>query len=55
VHEKRNIQRTRVMRSAQIIFSQYAVDCTILNLTNRGASLELAGSFVMPDSFEITP
>ena len=56
MHEKRDIERTRVMRSAKIIIGPDArmVDCTILNLTNRGASVDIADSFAMPDLFQIT-
>ena len=56
MHEKRDIERTRVMRNAKIIIGQDArmVDCTILNLTNRGASVDIADSLVMPDLFQIT-
>jgi hypothetical protein len=56
VHDKRDIQRTRVMRDAKIIVSQHdlMVDCTILDLTNQGAGLNILHSFLIPESFAIT-
>ena len=54
--ENRHVQRTRVARSVKIIIGGDAlmVDCTMMDLTSRGASLEFAGSCAVPDSFEMT-
>jgi hypothetical protein len=56
MRDERNLKRTRVVRSAKIITAHYAhmIDCTILDLTNRGAAVDIAGAFVLPDSFLLT-
>ena len=56
MHEKRDIRRTRVKRDARIIVSQHGlmVDCTMLDLTNQGAGLNILQSFLVPESFPTT-
>ena len=54
--ERRVVQRTRVMRNAKIIAPRRSqvIHCTVLNLTSTGACLEVANTYGVPDSFELT-
>ena len=56
MQEKPNIPRTRVSKNAKIISTKHArmVDCTITNVTSRGASLDTAGLIEVPNSFDLT-
>ncbi len=58
--ERRSVARTRVRRNAEIVVSHGAatraskVQCTLQDLTNRGACLSLASTYRVPDTFELT-
>jgi methyl-accepting chemotaxis protein len=54
--ERRNMQRTRVSRNAQIVLTQPSnkVHCTLHDLTNTGARLSVASTSQVPDTFELT-
>ncbi len=57
--ERRSVARTRVRRNAEIVVPQGAaavakVQCTLQDLTNRGACLSLASTYRVPDTFELT-
>ena len=54
--ERRTVQRTRVLRNAKIIVPRRSpvIHCTVLNITSGGACLEVANTFGVPDSFELT-
>jgi PilZ domain len=54
--EKRQIQRTRVLKGAKIILDNRSslFDCTVRNLTNHGASVHLASSVGIPDVFSLS-
>jgi hypothetical protein len=54
--ERRQVQRTRVLKGAKIIFNDRAsvMDCTVRNLTNLGACAQLASSLGIPQSFDLT-
>jgi hypothetical protein len=55
MEERREIQRTRVLKGAKIIVNQQGsvVDCTIRNLTNAGACLEVATCIEVPANFDL--
>jgi hypothetical protein len=53
---RRNVQRTRIMRNAKIIASNRSsvVHCTVQNITSGGACLKLASTYGLPTTFELT-
>ena len=54
--EHRRVQRTRVLKQAKIILNGHSslLDCSVRNLTNLGASLQIASALGIPQHFEIT-
>jgi hypothetical protein len=53
--ERRRIQRTQTSKSARIMCEDRAlvIDCTIRDLTNLGAGLDVASSLALPESFDL--
>jgi hypothetical protein len=49
--EQRTAQRHRVLKGAKIAFDGTDVECTVRNLSSKGAALELASSVDLPPSF----
>jgi PilZ domain len=56
VDERRALQRTRVMRRAKIIapLSPAVIHCTIQDITNAGACLQVANTSGLPETFDLT-
>lgn len=54
--DRRTVTRTKVLRNAKIIAPTRSsvIHCTVQNITSRGASLKLANTYGMPESFELT-
>jgi ribosomal protein S1 len=54
--ERRQVQRTRVLKAAKIILNTRAsvIDCTVRNLTNLGACVEMPSVTGTLDSFDLT-
>jgi PilZ domain len=54
--ERRNVTRTRIVRSAKIIAPRRTsvIHCTVQNITSGGACLKVANTYGMPDTFELT-
>jgi hypothetical protein len=54
--EKRRSQRQRVLKSGKIAYGggSIVVDCTIRNLSDSGARLQVPTSVAIPDRFEFT-
>ncbi len=54
--ERRNTTRTRVLKGGKLIFnrSSSVIDCTVRNLSNRGACLELVTTLRVPEEFELS-
>jgi hypothetical protein len=50
-NEKRAGPRHHVLKAGTIEFGGGAVDCTIRNLSNNGAALEVANPIGIPDQF----
>jgi hypothetical protein len=50
---KRKIVRQRVLKSGKIVFANgsFTVDCTIRNLSDKGARLQVPTSITIPDRF----
>jgi hypothetical protein len=55
--ERRDVGRTRIRRNAEIVVARRGVEkvqVTLQNLTSTGACLTLAGTDMVPDTFELT-
>jgi hypothetical protein len=55
INDKRHSQRQRVLKSGKIIFANgsFAVDCTIRNLSDTGARLQVPTTVPIPDRFTL--
>lgn len=51
--ERRSRPRKRVLKAGTIEFGGGAIDCTIKNLSNTGAALEVVTPLFFPDRFTI--
>jgi PilZ domain len=53
--EHRNIARRRALKTARIIFKGHraTIDCTVRNLSDRGACLSVESSIGIPDTFDL--
>ena len=53
---RRLVKRTRVLRNAKIIVPRRSpvIHCTVQNITSGGACLQLANTYGMPETFELT-
>jgi hypothetical protein len=53
--EHRNVARHRALKRAQIAFKGHwaTIDCTVRNLSDRGACLNVESSIAIPDSFDL--
>jgi hypothetical protein len=53
--ERRNKARRRALKGARIVFEGHwaAIDCTVHNLSDRGACLKVESPFGIPDTFDI--
>jgi PilZ domain len=49
--EKRSAPRHKVLKGATIAFGGNGVECTVRNLSSRGAALEVTNSVGLPPSF----
>jgi hypothetical protein len=49
--EKRSARRRKVLKGATIAFGGSGVECTVRNLSSRGAALDVANSVGLPSSF----
>jgi PilZ domain len=54
--EQRRKQRQRVLKSGKIVYGggSIVIDCTIRNLSDTGARLQVPTSVAIPDRFEFT-
>jgi hypothetical protein len=51
--EKRTAPRNRVLKAGTIEFGRSAIDCTIRNLSTKGAALEVASPIGIPEKFTL--
>ena len=51
--EKRGADRHRVLKAGTIEFGGGAINCTVRNLSNSGAALDVAGPLGIPDRFTL--
>ena len=56
MQEKRRTQRTRIMKTAQLVLDQCysVVHCTVRDVSANGACLQLATPIVLPETFELS-
>jgi hypothetical protein len=54
MHERRSVGRTRLLKHAKILTNRTTIPCTIVDLTNRGACIELVDAYDVPDRFELS-
>jgi hypothetical protein len=54
--ERRQHHRHRTLKGGRIVFNQRfsAIDCTVRNLSDGGACIEVATSVGIPDDFDLT-
>jgi hypothetical protein len=54
--DRRNVKRTRVLRSAKIIVPRRSpvIHCTVQNITDGGACLKVANTYGVPQTFDLT-
>ena len=52
--EKRSASRQRILKAGKIAFQQTGViDCTIRNISERGACLQVASPLGIPEAFNL--
>ena len=49
----RTVQRHRVLKAGSIQFSGGAIDCTVRNVSQTGAALEVVTPLFIPDRFTL--
>jgi len=56
MQDRRQVQRTRVLKNANIILnnSSSLCTCTVVNLTNVGSCIKMASSVGLPNSFALS-
>jgi hypothetical protein len=54
MHERRSVGRTRLLKHAKILAARTTIPCTIVDLTNRGACIQVADTRDVPDRFELS-
>ena len=54
--ERRDVKRTHIARSAKIIVPRNSpvIHCTVQDITSGGACLQLANTYGVPQTFELT-
>ena len=53
MEEKRIARRNRVLKAGTIEFGGGAIDCTIRNLSETGAAIEVVSPLYIPDRFTL--
>ena len=51
--ENRNAPRRRVLKAGSISFGGGAIDCTVRNISDTGAALEVVTPLFIPDRFDL--
>ncbi|WP_027552604.1 PilZ domain-containing protein [Bradyrhizobium sp. Cp5.3] len=52
--EKRAAQRHRVFKGGTITFESSGIACTVRNMSDGGAAIDLDGSVMLPPSFTLS-
>ncbi|MCA1453033.1 PilZ domain-containing protein [Bradyrhizobium sp. BRP22] len=53
MEERRSNQRHRTLKAGTISFGGGAIDCTVCNLSERGAALDVASPLGIPERFTL--
>jgi hypothetical protein len=53
VEEKRTASRHRVLKAGNILFGGGAIDCTVRNLSQTGAALDVASPMGIPENIKL--
>jgi hypothetical protein len=53
VPHRRNAPRRRVLKTGSIEFADTAIECTIRNMSEGGAALEVVSPLYIPDRFTL--
>ncbi len=53
MEERRTTSRLRLLKSGRILLGKAAVPCTVRNLSDGGARLEVQSTFGLPSAFEL--
>lgn len=53
MEDKRKLRRTRVLKAGMISFGGSAISCTVRNLTNAGAMLDVVSPLGVPREFTL--
>jgi hypothetical protein len=53
MEDKRTLRRTRVLKAGMISFGGSAISCTVRNLTNAGAMLDVVSPLGVPREFTL--
>ena len=53
--ERRHLARSRTFKGGRIVFNdnRSVIDCTVVNMSEKGASLRLPSILGVPDTFEL--
>jgi hypothetical protein len=51
--ERRHITRNRVLKAGTIEFGGGAIDCTVRNVSDKGAALDVTSPVGIPDRFTL--
>jgi hypothetical protein len=55
MQERRKVVRTRVLKGAKLLLGEYSViDCTLRNVTNVGAAVEMPNTLDLSETFDMT-
>jgi hypothetical protein len=55
MQERRKLTRTRVLKGAKILLGKSSViDCVARDLTNKGAGLQVANTYGLPETLDLT-
>jgi hypothetical protein len=55
MQERRRVGRTRVLKTARLICNEHAIiDCTVHDLTTRGAWLQVPDPQKLPETFDLS-
>ena len=53
MEERRTTSRLRLLKSGRILLGKAAVPCTVRNLSDGGARLEVQSTFGLPSAFDL--
>jgi hypothetical protein len=51
--ERRNVPRRRILKAGSINLADWSIDCTVRNISDAGATLEVVTPLFIPDRFKL--